>query len=113
MRLLKNLIGKESDLCLADIILTEILQGFKSDTDFLIAKKHLLSFPIYSLAGLDSYIAASQIYRLCRKKGLTIRKTFDCLIAQIAIENDLVLLHNDKDYDMIAKAAPLRIAMVE
>jgi predicted nucleic acid-binding protein len=88
--------------------LTETLQGFRSDTDYAKAKKHLLVFPVYSLKGTDSYIAASQISRLCRKSGLSIRKTVDCLIARIAIENDLVLLHNDKDFEMIAKVIPLK-----
>jgi predicted nucleic acid-binding protein len=89
--------------------LTETLQGFRSDTDYAKAKKHLLVFPVYSLKGTDSYIAASQIYRLCRKSGLTIRKTVDCLIARIALENDLILIHKDKDFEMIAKVTPLKI----
>lgn len=94
---------EENEVCLADIILAEILQGIKSDKDFKIVKAHLLEFPVYSLKNVDSYVQAAQIYRTCRKKGLTIRKLVDCLIAQVAIENDLVLFHNDQDFDVISR----------
>ncbi|MDO8885859.1 PIN domain nuclease [Candidatus Oleimmundimicrobium sp.] len=94
---------KEDDVCLADIIVAEILQGIKSDKDFKVVKSRLLEFPIYSLKDVHSYIQSAQIYRACRRRGLTIRKLVDCFIAQIAIENGLVLFHNDKDFDSIAK----------
>lgn len=55
------------------------------------------------------YISAAQLYRLCRKKGLTLRKTADCLIAQTAIEYDVPLLHKDKDFDRIASVSELKI----
>ncbi|MDF2529848.1 MAG: PilT protein domain protein, partial [Gammaproteobacteria bacterium] len=48
------------------------------------------------------YQLAAEHYFKCRKKGLTIRSTIDCLIAQIAIENDLLLLHNDRDFVSMA-----------
>jgi predicted nucleic acid-binding protein len=56
-----------------------------------------------------SYAAAARIYFDCRKKGITINSTVDCLIAQTAIENDLTLLHNDADFDRIQRVAPLKI----
>lgn len=49
-----------------------------------------------------SYQAAAQIFFDCRRRGITIRSTIDCLITQIAIEQDLVLLHNDKDFEKMA-----------
>ncbi|MDP3013162.1 MAG: PIN domain nuclease [Candidatus Subteraquimicrobiales bacterium] len=97
------LIEEEEDICIADIILTEILQGIKSDKDSKQAKNYLFGFPIYSLKDVSSYVEAAQIYRVCRKKGLTIRRPLDCIIARIAIENDLVLFHNDRDFDTIAE----------
>ena len=74
-------------------ILAETLQGFKDDREFKAAKKHLLLLPILRLAQPELYISAAQLYRTCRKQGLTIRKTADCLIAQTAIEHDAHLLH--------------------
>ena len=56
-----------------------------------------------------SYEQAANIYFLCRKKGVPIRSTIDCLIAQTAIERDLYLLHNDKDFDRISSVTDLKI----
>lgn len=109
VRILGNLIELEEEVCISDYILTEVLQGLRRDRDFEIALKHLLHFPVYSLKGLDSYIKAAQIYRQCRKQGVTIRKIADCMIAQTAIENNLVLLHHDSDFDKIASVSPLKI----
>ena len=54
---------------------------------------------------------AARLYARCRRAGVTVRSTIDCLIAQIAIENDLALLHNDRDFKRMAKVAPeLRLA---
>lgn len=107
--MLEDLIQQEEEVSISDYILTEVLQGFKRDKDFELAKKHLLRFPVYSLNGLDSYIKAAQIYRKCRKQGVTIRRTSDCMIAQTAIENNLILLHHDSVFDRIASVYPLRI----
>jgi hypothetical protein len=109
VQILERLLQEEEDLSLSDYILTEVLQGFKKDTDFERARKYFLLFPIYSLASPGSYIQAAQIYRLCRQRGITIRNTMDCLIAQTALENDLVLLHDDSDFDRLAEVIPLAI----
>jgi predicted nucleic acid-binding protein len=108
-REIESLISKDKETAIADIVLTEVLQGIKNDKDYAEVKKSLLSFPVYSLKGVDSFIAAADLYRKCRKKGLTIRNTIDLLIAQIALENDLILLHNDKDFDTLAGMCNLRI----
>jgi predicted nucleic acid-binding protein len=60
--------------------------------------------------GVETYLNAARIYRDCRKRGITIRKTVDCIIASICIENDIALLHKDSDYDLIAKCSSLKLA---
>ena len=107
--ILYKMLEAEDSICISDIILAETLQGFRSDEDFESAKTHLLYFPVYSLGSPDSYIKAAQLYRMCRKKGIIVRKTIDCLIAQTAIEHHLVLLHRDKDFDKIASVSGLRV----
>ncbi|MHC9544403.1 MAG: PIN domain nuclease [Vulcanimicrobiota bacterium] len=109
VRWLKELIEREEDICLSDLILTEILQGFRHDKDFVSARRHLLRFPTFGLKGIESSISAAQIYRACRKNGLTIRSTVDCIIAQTAIENRLILLHHDNDFETIASVCALKI----
>lgn len=105
---IENLINNNEELALTDITITEILQGIKDDKDFYEIKNSLMAFPLYSLKSTDSYIAAAALYRKCRKKGLTIRSTIDLLIAQIALEHDLILMHNDKDFQSIAGLSRLK-----
>ena len=92
------------------LIYQEVLQGVRTQKDFDKTKKYLDTQRFYSLKDeKESYASAAKIYFRCRKKGLTIGSTIDCLIAQTAIENDLLLLHNDSDFDNIAKIADLKI----
>lgn len=107
--LFEDLVEAEEEVCISEYILTEVLQGFKKDRDFELARRHLLKFPVSPLNGINSYIRAAQLHRTCRKRGITIRKTADCIIAQTAIENQLFLLHNDSDFDRIALCCPLKI----
>lgn len=80
----------------------EILQGIKNDKQYQLLKEYLETQNIFYLKNkLKSYEYASQIYRKCRKKGITIRSTIDILIVQTAIDNNLALLHNDKDFTKI------------
>lgn len=108
-REIEFLLSNDEDIAIAGIIMTEILQGIKDDREMNEIKKSLMAFPVFSLKGIDSYIAAAGLYRKCRKKGITIRSTIDLFIAQIAIENDLTLLHNDNDFKHIAKVCNLEI----
>jgi predicted nucleic acid-binding protein len=106
---LRRLIEAEEEVCISGYILAETLQGFKDDKEFEAARTHLLHLPILDLTLPDSYTGAARLYRTCRKAGVTIRKTADCLIAQTAIEHDVPLLHNDKDFDRIASVSGLEI----
>ncbi len=106
---LEKLIENEQDVYLSDYILTEVLQGFRDEREYEEARRSLLRFPSARLRDRNSYIEAAQIYRRCRREGITVRKTADCLIAWTAIENDLYLLHQDKDFDRIASVCPLKI----
>lgn len=107
-RILHKLIEKEEEICITEIILTEILQGIKEDTAYETTKSYLLEFPIIKPKGRETYISAAEIYRKCRKKGKTIRKTIDCIIAAIAQENNLTILHNDNDFEVIKKCSGLK-----
>ncbi len=103
-----RLIEEEEELALTEIICTEILQGIKQDKDYKKVKAFLLDFPIYQPKGTETYLNAAQIFRDCRKKGKTIRKTIDCIISAICIENDQAILHNDSDFDFIETCTALK-----
>jgi predicted nucleic acid-binding protein len=109
---LHRLIEAEEDIAVTEIILTEILQGIKKDKDFQTTRDYLLEFPIYRPKGIETYLEAVRIYRECRKRGKTVRKTVDCIIAAICMENDLPLLHKDNDFDLIKACTDLKALKV-
>ncbi|OHE60303.1 MAG: twitching motility protein PilT [Thermodesulfovibrio sp. RBG_19FT_COMBO_42_12] len=89
---------------ISPFVYQEILQGVKTEKDFDKAKRYLDTQRFYSLKDeKESFASAAKIYFKCRKKGVTIGSTIDCLIIQTAIENNLFLLHNDSDFDNISK----------
>lgn len=106
---IENIILSSADAALTDIVLTEVLQGIRLERDYHEIKESLLTFPVLSLKGPQSYIYAADIYRKCRAKGTTVRSTIDLLIAQAAIEHGAALLHNDRDFDAIASVSTLKI----
>lgn len=108
-RTVAHAIEAETDIGLSGITLTEVLQGIKGDREHEQVKASLLAFPTFSLKGRESYVAAAGLYRLCRRKGLTIRSTVDLLIAQTALENDAHLLHSDRDFGALAEVCGLKI----
>jgi len=89
----------------------EILQGFRSDKDHADVKDILFSYNFVLEDPVPDAIGASDLYRSLKKKGATIRKTLDCLIAYTAIKNGLPLLHRDRDFDSIAKYTKLKLIM--
>jgi predicted nucleic acid-binding protein len=111
-RALHKLIEDEEDIAITEIILTEILQGIKEDKDFQTLMDYLLEFPIYKPKGTETYLEAAQIFRDCRRRGKTVRKTVDCIIAAICIENNLALLHKDSEFDLIGACTDLRVLKV-
>ncbi len=91
------------------LIYLEVLQGSRTEKDYKTLKKYLDTQVFYELKnGKDSYAEAAQMYLKLRKKGVTV-STIDCLIAMVAIENELFLLHNDKDFTRISNHFPLKI----
>jgi predicted nucleic acid-binding protein len=92
------------------LIFQEILQGSKTEEEYGILKKYLGTQRFYLPKDpIDSFAKAAKIYFDCRKQGITVRSTIDCLVAQTALENDLFLLHNDSDFDRIASVVDLKI----
>jgi predicted nucleic acid-binding protein len=85
-------------LGIGDIILTEILQGFRADRDYRTAKKMLTSLTIFNLLGSEMAIKSADNFRTLRKQGITIRKTNDVIIATFCLENAHSLLFSDNDF---------------
>lgn len=106
---LEEYVKSASDnLLLTPTIIQEILQGVRTEQEFSRKKKVLESYNLLKPDWERTSIDAAKLYFDLRKKGVTIRKSTDCLIAQIAIESNVLLVHLDSDFDLIAKNSPLR-----
>lgn len=108
VKTLDSILGKEL-VVIGDYVLVEVLQGFKSDKEFQKAKTILQLFPCYDIGGKEMAIQSANNYRYLRKKGITIRKTIDTMIATFCIVNDFILLHNDKDFEAFEKYFNLKV----
>ena len=84
---------------IGDLILTEVLQGFRSNKDYETAKTFLSALPFRQMGGYNVAIQSAQNYRLLRKNGVTVRKTIDIIIATFCIMEGLTLLHDNRDFD--------------
>jgi len=96
-------------ICIGDIILAEVLQGFRSDNDYQLARELLLELPLYQIMTPELAIIGANNYRKLRKKGITIRKSVDNWIATFCIENKLPLLFSGKDFQPYVEILGLRI----
>ena len=95
---LDKLLGKQL-IGIGDLVLIEVLQGFKHDKDYDRAKELLTSLKVFTLGGQEIAIKSADNFRLLRKRGITVRKTIDVLIATFCIEKKLDLLHSDKEFE--------------
>ena len=105
---LNALLGNELVIT-GDYILAEVLQGFRNDKDYKIAKEIMQSFPCFNICNEELAIKSADNFRYLRRKGITIRKTVDLIIGTFCIENDIELLHNDRDYEPMGQYLNLKI----
>ena len=104
-----TILDKHLPFGISHLIYLEVLQGSRTEKDYKLLKKYLDTQVFYELKNAkESYAETAQMYLRLRKKGVTV-STIDCLIARVALENDLFLLHNDKDFTRISRHLPLKI----
>ncbi|MFZ0133694.1 MAG: PIN domain nuclease [Desulfobacterales bacterium] len=106
--ILEHLIQKREDICICGIILTEVLQGIREKSDCQ-KTNELFNALIYLPMPRSVFWGAAEIYRTLRRRGITIRNSVDCMIASVAVENDIMLLHNDRDFDAIEEHLQLKV----
>jgi len=87
-----------SRIVVGDLVLTEVLQGFRADADFRKARALMLHLDVRAVLSTELALRAAEHYRFLRNKGITVRKTMDTLIATFCIQEGLPLLHDDKDF---------------
>ena len=107
---LDDLLGTEP-VAIGDLILAEVLQGFRKDSDYEAAKQLLTGLTIYELLGRERAVLAAHHYRASRRKGLTVRKTSDVVIATFCVQQKLPLLFSDKDFESFVAHLGLKSAL--
>ena len=95
-------LGKEI-IIIGDLILVEVLQGFKNDRDCYQARELLLNFRIVEMLGRELAIKSAENYRILRKKGVIVRKAIDVIIGTFCIHNNIHLLHDDQDFHALTR----------
>jgi predicted nucleic acid-binding protein len=98
-----------ASLALTDLILCEVLQGVRSDSEFVRIHTRLQNLDIFDSGGSSLALAAAKNYRALRSRGYTTRTTIDLLIATFCIEFDHELLHHDRDFDPFERHLGLRV----
>jgi len=89
----------EREILVGDLIYMEVLQGFRAERDFAVAKRLLESFMFRVIGGKETALRGAKLHRALRAKGITVRKTIDTMIASFCIGERLPLLHRDRDFD--------------
>jgi predicted nucleic acid-binding protein len=106
--LLTKYIEQDDPVILVPTILQEVLQGIRKDVQYNRIKDIFSYFTVLQAGAVQTAIGAAELYRSLRKKGVTIRKSNDCLIAFYAIEFSLPLVHADSDFDLISRHSKLK-----
>ena len=95
---LDSLLGAEL-VAIGDLMLVEVLQGFRTDKDYRRARDMLLSLTVLNMLDMEIALKSAENFRKLSKMGITVHKTIDAVIATFCIENDFRLLHSDRDFD--------------
>lgn len=94
-------------------VIQEVLQGFRDERAFGLARASLLALPLVeSPLGRDVFEEAVRLFRDARRIGLTIRSGVDCLIAACALRNGLTVVHQDRDFDTLARVSGLKVRAI-
>jgi hypothetical protein len=107
-RRLGGALDAEEDIAVVPIIVTEVLQGFRTDTGFTKARQLLVALPVIQPT-LECHVRAARLFRSLRSRGVTVRGAVDCIIAQVCLETDSELLSPDADFERIARHTRLRL----
>ena len=104
-----ELIESGQSVALTGVILTEILQGIRSEREADEVAEQLRAYPILHLDDTADYELAAHLYRSARSAGITVRNMADCLIAAPCVRSGVPILHSDADFDRLASCTDLEI----
>ena len=106
---LRHHLERREPIATSEPVIMELLAGVATAAERSKLRARLMALPRLTVRGLADFEAAADLYRVCRSRGATVRKLVDCLIAAVAIRERATLLHNDRDFDVLARHTRLRI----
>lgn len=106
---LKHHLASGSPIATTEVVVMELLAGVSQKREHDRLRQRILALPQLHLRGMPDFEAAADLYRRCRRRGDTVRKLIDCLIAAVAIREGATVLHNDRDFDVLGRHTRLRI----
>jgi predicted nucleic acid-binding protein len=111
-RTLCALLDARASIVITEPVAMELLAGARSLRQLRETRARLLQFPMLRVGGLETYERASAVWRACRQAGEPVRNKVDCLIAAVAIREGASVLHQDRDFDVIARHTELQLEPV-
>ena len=108
-RTLQRLLTAGEEVAVTEPVVMEVLSGVGTLREEEAVRGQLAGFSLLPVGGIDAYEQAAEIHRACRSAGDTVRRILDCLIAVPAIRAGVPVLHADRDFDVIARHAPLEV----
>jgi len=106
-RTLRRLLVEGAELAVTEVVVAEVMMGARSADDARRLRSGLLRLPVLSLGGLAGFEAAAGLFLSCRRAGDMLRGLLDCLVAVPVIQAGATLLHADRDFEKLARHAPL------
>jgi hypothetical protein len=105
---LRHHLQRRSPIATTEPVMMELLAGARTAAEHSRLRARLMALPRLAVGGLEDYGAAADLYRACRTRGATVRRLIDCLIAAVAIREGATVLHNDRDFELLARHTRLR-----
>ena len=106
---LAELLESNEPVALVDIVYCEVLQGIRDEDAYVRTRAGLRAHPILRPRGIETFETAANLYRAARRRGLTIRRSADCLIAATCLEVGAEIYHHDRDFDALAQVSELAV----
>ncbi len=108
-RTVRQILEADAEVQTTDVVVMEMLAGARDDNDQTRLRRLIARCQYVPVDGLGDYETAATLYLQCRRAGSTVRALTDCLIAAVALRTDLAVLHADRDFDLIARHAGLKL----
>lgn len=94
---------------MTDVVLMELLAGARDEQRYERISRTMASFEFLPTQSPDDFVTGANLYRRCRAAGVTVRTMTDCIVAAVAIRTGAELLHQDRDFELLARHSSLKL----